>query len=72
MHVREWACPACGVVHDRDLNAARNILAAGQAEHAKIAALIATMVFRERLGRLRLTAALTVLGGIAVLELARP
>ncbi|MEV7186192.1 DMT family transporter [Kitasatospora sp. NPDC093102] len=37
-----------------------------------IAALIATMVFRERLGRLRLTAALTVLGGIAVLELARP
>ncbi|MFJ9446088.1 EamA family transporter [Kitasatospora sp. NPDC101235] len=37
-----------------------------------IAALIATVVFRERLGRLRLTAALTVLGGIAVLELARP
>ncbi|MER7846410.1 DMT family transporter [Kitasatospora sp. NPDC096077] len=37
-----------------------------------IAALIATVVFRERLGRLRLTAAFTVLGGIAVLELARP
>ncbi|MFH8382434.1 EamA family transporter [Kitasatospora sp. NPDC018058] len=37
-----------------------------------IAALIAAVVFRERLGRLRLTAALTVLGGIAVLELARP
>ncbi|MEV7600850.1 DMT family transporter [Kitasatospora sp. NPDC089797] len=37
-----------------------------------IAALIATVVFRERLGRLRLTAAATVLGGIAVLELARP
>ncbi|MFJ9455310.1 EamA family transporter [Kitasatospora sp. NPDC101447] len=36
-----------------------------------IAALIATVVFRERLGRLRLTAAVTVLGGIAVLEFAR-
>lgn len=36
-----------------------------------IAALIATVVFRERLGRLRLTASLIVLAGIAVLELAR-
>lgn len=29
--VRTWACP-CGAVHDRDVNAARNILAAGRAE----------------------------------------
>jgi putative transposase len=31
LHVREWTC-TCGVTHDRDLNAARNILAAGRAE----------------------------------------
>ncbi|MFJ9845911.1 RNA-guided endonuclease InsQ/TnpB family protein [Kitasatospora sp. NPDC101155] len=30
--VRQWACTACGVLHDRNLNAARNILAAGQAD----------------------------------------
>jgi putative transposase len=31
LHVREWTC-TCGVTHDRDLNAAINILAAGRAE----------------------------------------
>ncbi|MER7848100.1 RNA-guided endonuclease TnpB family protein [Kitasatospora sp. NPDC096077] len=32
LQVRQWACGGCGVLHDRDLNAARNILAAGQAD----------------------------------------
>ncbi len=30
--VRAWTCQACGTVHDRDVNAARNILAAGRAD----------------------------------------
>ena len=32
LHVRQWTCAACGTVHDRDVNAARNILAAGRAD----------------------------------------
>jgi putative transposase len=30
--VRQWICAACGTVHDRDVNAARNILALGRRE----------------------------------------
>ena len=30
--VRHWTCKACGTIHDRDVNAAQNILVAGQAD----------------------------------------
>jgi putative transposase len=29
LEVRQWTCPACGVTHDRDINAAQNTLAVG-------------------------------------------
>jgi len=32
LSVRQWTCAACGTIHDRDVNAARNILALGRRE----------------------------------------
>jgi putative transposase len=32
LRIRQWTCAACGTVHDRDVNAARNILALGRRE----------------------------------------
>jgi putative transposase len=34
LSVREWECPACAVQHDRDVNAAKNVLAFATAGHA--------------------------------------
>jgi putative transposase len=36
LSVRAWACKECGTVHDRDVNAAKNILALGRRERLNV------------------------------------
>lgn len=35
LSVRQWQCPSCGAVLERDVNVAKTILAAGLAERVK-------------------------------------
>lgn len=37
LRVRDWECADCGMQHNRDVNAARNILSLGMSQHPPLA-----------------------------------
>lgn len=50
LKIRSWMCPGCGALHDRDYNAALNILAAGRAERRNACGASVSPPFREAQG----------------------
>lgn len=48
LQVRSWTCQHCGVLHDRDVNAAKVILAAGLAERKNACGAVEDLVARPR------------------------
>lgn len=51
LEIREWTCPVCAAVHDRDINAAKNILAVGQTVAAHGDGVRAISASAEKAGR---------------------
>jgi putative transposase len=53
LDVRVWTCPECGVVHDRDVNAAKNIHAVGLTVFEACGEAVRPGRARTRVGKLR-------------------